>query len=94
MKTGNKASTAIRLTVIYIILAIIAICAIYPALWVLMSSLRPGTSLAGSSLIPDQITIGHYIELFTNQSFQYGMWYINTLKCNLNHDFLHPADHT
>ncbi|MBJ6360742.1 sugar ABC transporter permease [Paenibacillus sp. GCM10012307] len=80
MKTGNKASTLIRLTFIYVILAIIAICAIYPALWVLMSSLRPGTSLSGSTLIPDQLTIGHYIELFTNKSFQYGVWYVNTLK--------------
>jgi len=80
MKMGRSTATVVRLTLSYLILIIIAICAIYPALWVLLSSLRPGTSLYSPTLIPDKMTISHYKELFTNKSFQYGVWYLNTLK--------------
>lgn len=76
----NRKSNYILLAVKYLILIIIAICCIYPALWVVLSSLRPGTSLYSPTLIPDQFTLVHYKELFTNPSFPYGRWYLNTLK--------------
>ncbi|MDQ6423157.1 sugar ABC transporter permease [Paenibacillus sp. LHD-117] len=77
---GRKSANVLRLTVSYAILIIIAVCALYPALWVLLSSLRPGTSLFSPTLIPEEFTIVHYKELFTNPSFRYGAWYLNTLK--------------
>ncbi|WP_424767102.1 sugar ABC transporter permease [Paenibacillus sp. sgz302251] len=77
---GRKSANFVRLTLSYLVLIFIAVCAIYPALWVLLSSLRPGTSLYSPTLIPDTFTFAHYKELFTNQSFRYGVWYINTLK--------------
>ncbi|REK75241.1 sugar ABC transporter permease [Paenibacillus paeoniae] len=77
---GRKSGTALRLTFSYIILILIAVCALYPAVWVLLSSLRPGTSLFSETLIPEKFTFVHYKELFTNQSFKYGVWYLNTLK--------------
>ncbi len=80
MKMGRKTANIVRLTLSYVVLIFIAVCAIYPALWVLLSSLRPGTALFSDSLIPDTFTIVHYKELFTNPSFQYGVWYVNTLK--------------
>lgn len=80
MKIGRKSANFVRLTLSYLILIVIAVCAVYPALWVFLSSLRPGTSLFSESLIPDTFTIAHYKELFTNKSFQYGTWYVNTLK--------------
>lgn len=80
MKMGQKSTTALRLTISYVILVVIAICCLYPAIWVVLSSLRPGTSLFSSSLIPDKFTFVHYKELFTNPSFKYGVWYLNTLK--------------
>lgn len=80
MKMGRKTANIFRLTLSYLLLIAIAICAIYPALWVLLSSLRPGTSLFSSSLIPESFTLVHYKELFTNPSFRYGVWYLNTLK--------------
>ncbi|WP_102716197.1 sugar ABC transporter permease [Paenibacillus castaneae] len=77
---GQKTANIVRLTLSYIVLIAIAVCAVYPALWVLLSSLRPGTSLFSDSLIPKTFTIVHYKELFTNPSFRYGVWYLNTLK--------------
>ncbi|WP_114378313.1 sugar ABC transporter permease [Paenibacillus prosopidis] len=77
---GRKTATFIRLTLSYLVLIAIAVCAIYPALWVLLSSLRPGTALFSPKLIPDTFTLAHYKELFTNPSFRYGVWYLNTLK--------------
>ncbi|MCR2807035.1 sugar ABC transporter permease [Paenibacillus sp. SCIV0701] len=77
---GQKSANALRLTLSYIVLIAIAICCLYPAIWVLLSSLRPGTSLFAPSLIPDKFTFAHYKELFTNPSFRYGVWYLNTLK--------------
>ncbi|MDQ0115075.1 arabinogalactan oligomer/maltooligosaccharide transport system permease protein [Paenibacillus harenae] len=80
MKMGRKTTTFVRLTLSYMVLIAIAVCAIYPALWVLLSSLRPGTALFSPKLIPDSFTLAHYKELFTNPSFRYGVWYLNTLK--------------
>lgn len=76
----RKNNNVIRLTLTYIILIVIAICCIYPALWVVLSSLRPGTSLYSPTLIPETFTLTHYKSLFTNESFKYGIWYLNTLK--------------
>jgi len=78
IKGGN--SRFIRLALSYLVLIVIAVCSLYPALWVILSSLRPGTALYSPTLIPEQFTIAHYKELFINPSFRYGVWYINTLK--------------
>ena len=76
----RKRKGVLRLTISYIILIIIAICALYPALWVVLSSLRPGASLYSEHLWPDRFTLSHYKELFHNKQFQYGTWYLNALK--------------
>jgi len=76
----NRKSNYILTALKYVILIFIAVCCIYPALWVILSSLRPGTSLYSPTLIPESFTLAHYRELFTNPSFQYGKWYLNTLK--------------
>ncbi|GAB6928829.1 maltosaccharide ABC transporter permease MalD [Paenibacillus sp. JCM 10914] len=77
---GMKTRNAIRLTLSYIMLVIIAICCIYPALWIVLASFRPGKSLYSKSLIPESFTLSHYQELFTSQSFLFTTWYMNTLK--------------
>ncbi|MCM3634366.1 sugar ABC transporter permease [Paenibacillus camelliae] len=76
----NRKSNYILTALKYVILIAIAVCCIYPALWVVLSSLRPGTSLYSPTLIPETFTLAHYRELFNNPSFQYGKWYLNTLK--------------
>lgn len=80
MSTGSKTRSAIGLTLKYFVLIALAVSAIYPALWIVLSSLRPGSSLFSERLIPDTFTLAHYRELFQNKSFMYGQWYINTLK--------------
>ncbi|WP_336790136.1 sugar ABC transporter permease [Paenibacillus sp. MMO-177] len=80
MRAGQSRSRFIRLTLSYVVLTVIAICCLYPALWVLLSSFRPGTSLYSDSFIPKTFTLSHYTELFHSKVFLYGRWYLNTLK--------------
>ncbi|WP_307589981.1 sugar ABC transporter permease [Paenibacillus wynnii] len=65
----------------YFILGVTAIFCVYPALWVLMSSFRPGDSLYGETLIPTAFTLIHYEELFVKYPFI--QWYGNTLKISI-----------
>lgn len=78
--SGLKIRRTIKLTVSYVILAILAIAAVYPALWVVLGSLRPGKSLYSKTLIPENFTFSHYSELFNSKSILFGQWYMNTLK--------------
>jgi arabinogalactan oligomer / maltooligosaccharide transport system permease protein len=78
--SGRKFRSTIRLTVSYILLVILSVSAVYPVLWVVMGSIRPGKSLYSDSLIPESLTLEHYRELFTSKSYMFGTWYANTLK--------------
>ncbi|MFC4100482.1 sugar ABC transporter permease [Paenibacillus xanthanilyticus] len=77
---SQKSRGVFRLTLSYIIILCLAVCALYPAVWVLFSSLRPGSSLFAPTFFPENPTLEHFKGLFTNPSFQYGTWYLNTLK--------------
>jgi len=76
----RKLKKNIRLALSYILLVILSIAAIYPVLWIIFGSLRPGKSLYSKSLIPESFTLDHYRELFNSQSILFGQWYMNTLK--------------
>lgn len=76
----NTVSKKIRLTISYLLLAIMAICCIYPALWIVIASFRPGAALYSPNFIPDALSLEHYKELFTSKSVMFGRWYWNTLK--------------
>ncbi|CAM2999916.1 sugar ABC transporter permease [Paenibacillus sediminis] len=78
MSSSGKAKRLLWLTISHIILILVAIFALYPALWVVLSSFRPGTSLYSETILPRIWTLDHYRELFTK--FPFGQWYINTLK--------------
>jgi arabinogalactan oligomer/maltooligosaccharide transport system permease protein len=80
MSIGRKGATFVRLFFSYILLAAIAVCCLYPALWVVLSSLKPGSALYSPSIIPDKITFVHYMELFQSKSVLFGKWYWNTFK--------------
>ncbi|WP_179944921.1 sugar ABC transporter permease [Paenibacillus stellifer] len=77
---GRKLGNLIRLIGSYIVLIILSISALYPALWIVFGSLRPGKSLYSKHFIPDTFTLAHYKELFTSQVYMFGTWYMNTLK--------------
>lgn len=76
----RKKNSKIRLTLSYIVLTIMSVCALYPALWVVVSSFRPGGSLYSKNFFPSEWTLHHYVELFTSTQYTFGVWYLNTLK--------------
>ncbi|GAK40241.1 sugar ABC transporter permease [Paenibacillus urinalis] len=78
-----KRKKRIKLTFSYILLILIAIVCIYPALWIIMSSLKVGDSLYSETIIPEQFTLQHYKDLFMPQAdkdIPFLQWYWNTLK--------------
>ncbi|QTH46291.1 sugar ABC transporter permease [Cohnella sp. LGH] len=64
----------------YIVLILLTVSIVYPALWIVMSSLKEGNSLYSETLIPKKFTFAHYKELFTSTRYQYAQWYMNTIK--------------
>lgn len=79
-KKKKRKSLGSRLgtTFLYAILIVQTIIVLVPVIWIVGSSMNPGNSLYGSSLIPKNPTFAHYIELFTKTDFP--IWYMNTLK--------------
>ena len=76
MKT-YKAKKILGAVLVYINLIVVAVIVIYPLLWVIGSSLNASAGIARSSIIPENISLDHYIKLFTE--LDYGTWYLNTL---------------
>ncbi len=63
---------------IYVLLAITAVFVLYPIVWIVIGSLNPGDTLFSTEIVPENLTIKHYIELW--QGTDYPLWYANTLK--------------
>jgi arabinogalactan oligomer/maltooligosaccharide transport system permease protein len=78
-----KRQKYIRLTISYLIIAIMFAVILYPVLWIIGSSFNPGQSLSGSSIIPKNATFAHYKELFNTEKSNYLYWYLNSLKVSL-----------
>jgi arabinogalactan oligomer/maltooligosaccharide transport system permease protein len=78
IKQNKKPSYSLGRIIIYLILLMQSVIVLVPVIWIIGSSLNPGNSLYGSSLIPKNPTFTHYIELFTKTDFP--RWYLNTLK--------------
>jgi arabinogalactan oligomer/maltooligosaccharide transport system permease protein len=81
MANKSKLKKMLKISIVHLLLLIIAILTIYPALWVVLASLRPGTSLYSEHLIPERFTLEHYRGLF--EMFPFAQWYVNTLKIAL-----------
>lgn len=62
---------------VHLELIVVALCVIFPIIWIVLSSFNVGNGLASSSLIPKDLTINNYIRLF--QESNYGLWFMNTL---------------
>ncbi|ARI76499.1 sugar ABC transporter permease [Halobacillus mangrovi] len=75
----NRGKT-LQLTLSYLVIAVMCVIILYPILWIVGSSLNPGNSLSGSSMIPSDATFKHYKELFNPAESDYLIWYWNTLK--------------
>ncbi|MDF2648929.1 MAG: arabinogalactan transporter permease [Paenibacillus sp.] len=77
------ANRVFKLTLSYALLVFLALCCVYPAAWVIVSSFKVGDSLFSETFIPKQFTLEHYVDLFKgrdNKQIPYAKWYVNTLK--------------
>ncbi|MDX8365342.1 sugar ABC transporter permease [Cytobacillus sp. IB215665] len=75
-----KHQKKIRLTLSYLVVLIMTVIIFYPILWIIGSSLNPGMSLSGSSIIPENATLDHYRYLFDSAQSDYLKWYWNSVK--------------
>ncbi|KGX92652.1 cyclodextrin transporter permease [Pontibacillus halophilus JSM 076056 = DSM 19796] len=75
-----KRQRIIRLTLSYLVVAIMSVIILYPILWVFGASISPGSTLSNFSLIPENPTWAHYREIFNLNESSYMIWYWNTLK--------------
>ncbi|MFD3260193.1 sugar ABC transporter permease [Paenibacillus lentus] len=74
----NSRSARVKLGVSYMLLVILTCVSLFPALWIIMSSLKEGNSLYSDTLIPRTFTVEHYRDLF--EKTKYPLWFMNTLK--------------
>lgn len=75
-----KKQNFIRLTLSYLTIFVVVTIIVYPILWIFGSSLNPGNSLSGATMIPSDATFNHYRELFNTEKSDYLLWYWNTVK--------------
>ncbi|WP_043933088.1 sugar ABC transporter permease [Bacillus sp. EB01] len=78
-----KKQKIIRLSLTYLVVAIMFVIILYPLAWIVGSSFNPGQSLSGSSIIPKNATTAHYRELFDLSQSNYLHWYWNSLKVSV-----------
>ncbi|QJD86810.1 sugar ABC transporter permease [Cohnella herbarum] len=68
----------LKLVLSYCILTGLTFLSLFPALWIILSSLKTGNSLYSETFIPREFTFGHYTDLFNKT--KYPIWFFNTLK--------------
>lgn len=64
----------------YILAFFLIAFAIFPVLWIISSSLNPSNTLASASLIPANIGLDNYHELFNTPERPFGRWIWNSIK--------------
>lgn len=66
-------------TLIYIILTVLAIIWILPIIWIVLTSFRAEGGMFVDYFIPHHFTLDNYKTLFTNSTYPFGRWFMNTL---------------
>ena len=64
----------------WLIALILIFFSIFPVLWILSSSLNPANTLASASLIPQNIGLDNYRQLFTTPETPFLTWIWNSIK--------------
>ncbi len=75
VKTVNRISNIF----IYILLAFITIIWLFPFVYLLLNSLRVEDTAIARYLWPKEFGLDNYIGLFTDKTYNFFRWYINTL---------------
>lgn len=73
-KKGKEITTKI---ILYIVLIIISVIWIIPFIYLVLQSFA--TSYNAAKFIPESFTFQNYINLFTDEIYPFGRWYLNTL---------------
>ncbi|HFL4041608.1 TPA: sugar ABC transporter permease [Streptococcus pyogenes] len=68
-----------QLGLVYATLIILSIIWLFPIAWVILTSFRSEGPAYVNYFIPKTFTLNHYINLFTNETFPFGKWFMNTL---------------
>ncbi|HEL0246139.1 TPA: sugar ABC transporter permease [Streptococcus equi subsp. zooepidemicus] len=68
-----------QLGLVYAILTVLSIIWLLPIAWVVLTSFRAEGTAYVDYFLPKQLTLNHYIKLFTNETFPFGRWFVNTL---------------
>ena len=76
---GYAARTKAVNIVVYVILAVMSIIWIFPIVWLLLQSFRGEKGTYVDYLLPKEWTFNNYVNLFTNEIFPFGKWFMNTL---------------
>lgn len=76
---SRKTKNTIELTLMYLVIAVMAVIIFYPLIWAFGMSLNPSSNLYGASIIPENWSFTHYEWLFTNPRSNYLLWYRNTI---------------
>lgn len=74
----QKLSDYITKLIVISILTIASIIVVLPVIWIVLSAFKTGSSLFSSTILPQEYTLIHFKELFTETDFP--IWYLNTLK--------------
>ncbi|WP_159548731.1 sugar ABC transporter permease [Streptococcus halichoeri] len=67
-----------QLGLVYATLIILSIIWLFPIVWVVLTSFREEGTAYVNYFIPKTFTLDNYIKLFTNNSFPFGRWFMNT----------------
>ncbi|MGT2887146.1 sugar ABC transporter permease [Streptococcus didelphis] len=67
-----------QLGVVYLILILLSILWLFPIVWVILTSLRGEGAAYVNYFIPKTLTLDNYIKLFSNESFPFARWFMNT----------------
>ena len=73
-KKGKEITTKI---ILYIVLIVISVIWIIPFIYLVLQSFA--TSYNAAKFIPESFTFQNYINLFTDEIYPFGRWYLNTL---------------
>ena len=67
------------LTFVYVLLIILSVIWLFPILWVVLTSFRGEGAMSVNYIIPKTFTFENYKMLFTNSSYPFARWFMNTL---------------
>lgn len=64
----------------WLVALVLIIFSLFPVLWILSSSFNPTNTLASARLIPDNVGLDNYRQLFNTPETPFGIWIWNSIK--------------